>query len=134
MPSTNLEELTATVEMEIPGPNAKFEFFGTPEADDSVPGPTFAMTLVAEFDAPIQRKKSSTDARPDVWVAPNTGREWLSEPFRALIEKYANKRFPTDTPDCAPFAATLKKSRQTVNGFQCSKGGKLLVYVPIWRE
>jgi hypothetical protein len=135
MPSTNMNELAATVEMDIPGRNGRFEIFETPETGGTVPGPAFAVSMVAEFDAAGHADKaSSAPSASPVWVAPNAGRTWLSTPFRTLLEKYANKEFPADVPDCAPFSATLKKSRNVIHGFQCFNAGKLLVYLPIWTE
>jgi len=135
MPSTNMNELTATVEMDIPGRNGRFEIFETPETGGTVPGPAFAVSMVAEFDAagPADKGSFAPSASP-VWVAPNAPRTWLSAPFRTLLEKYANKEFPADVPNCAPFSATLKKSRKTTHGFQCFNEGKLLVYLSIWTE
>jgi hypothetical protein len=135
MPSTNMNELTATVEMDIPGRNGRFEIFETPETGETVPGPAFAVSMVAEFDAASHADKASSDpSASPVWVAPNASRTWLSTSFRTLLEKYANKEFPADVPNCAPFSATLKKSRNIVHGFQCFNAGKLLVYLPIWTE
>ena len=135
MPSTNMNELTATVEMDIPGRNGRFEIFETPETGGTVPGPAFAVSMVAEFDAVGHTDKGSfAPSASPVWVAPNAGRTWLSAPFRTLLAKYANQEFPADVPNCAPFSATLKKSRKTTHGFQCFNEGKLLVYLSIWTE
>ena len=135
MPSTNMNELAATVEMNVPGRNGRFEIFETPETGGTVPGPAFAASMVAEFDAAGYGDKPSVDpSAAPVWVAPNANRTWLSEPFRMLLEKYANKEFPADVPNCAPFSATLKKSRKIAHGFQCFNAGKLLVYLSIWTE
>lgn len=135
MPSTNMNELTATVEMNLPGRNGRFEIFETPETGETVPGPAFAVSMVAEFDAAGYADKDSFEpSASPVWVAPNANRTWVSAPFRVLLEKYANKEFPADVPNCAPFSATLKKSRKTAHGFQCFNAGKLLVYLSIWTE
>lgn len=135
MPSTNMNELAATVEMDIPGRNGRFEIFGTPESGETVPGPTFAVSMVEEFDSAGDAVKHSSDpSASPVWVAPNANRTWLSAPFRMLLEQYANKEMPTDEPHCAPVSATLKKSRKITHGFQCFNAGKLLVYLPIWAE
>lgn len=135
MPSTDLNELTATVEMDIPGRNGRFEIFETPETGETVPGPAFAVSMVAEFDAAGYTDKGSSDpSASPIRVAPNANRTWLSAPFRTLLEKYANKEFPANVPNCAPFSATLKKSRNIARGFQCFDAGKLLVYLPIWTE
>ena len=135
MPSANMNELAATVEMDIPGRNGRFEIFQTPESDESVPGPTFAVSMVAEFDAAGQTANDASDpSASPVWIAPNANRPWLSAPVRTLLEKYANKAFPADVPNCAPFSATLKKSRKITHGVQCFNAGKLLVYLSIWTE
>ena len=130
-----MNDLTATVEMDIPGRNGRFEIFETPETGETVPGPAFAVSMVAEFDAGGDTSKDSfAPSASPVWVAPNADRGWLSAPFRTLLEKYANKEFPADVPNCAPFNATLKKSRNMAHGFQCLNAGKLLVYLSIWTE
>ena len=123
------------VEMEASGSTGRFETVSSPESDGFVAGPTYALSLVAGFDAPPF--KITTPLRfadLGIWIAPHEIRPWVSRPMRTLLRKHAIVERSSPAPNCAPFSGTLTESRETARGFKCFEAGKVLVYLLIWSE
>jgi hypothetical protein len=130
--STDILKLQELVSFDFIPTSAKWEVFGTPEYTGGVPGPTDYVTLIVEFPSIQQKVFVNMPAAAEVWIAPESGRKWLSEPFRLLLELKKNETTDFSTnPDCRSISATLRQTRERVNGLACSHAGKLMVYLTI---
>lgn len=130
--STDVAALQKIVNLDFTPTSARWEIFGTPEYKGGVPGSTDFVTLIAEL-APLDEKAFS-DRWPagKVWIAPESARPWLANPFHAMLDKNRNMTIDLATrSDCRLFNATLKQTGKSVKGFACSNAGTLLVYLTI---
>lgn len=130
--STDIAKLQELVIFDFIPTSAKWEFFGTPEYTGGVPGPTDYVTLIVEFPSIQGKVFENMPAAAKIWIAPESGRKWLSDPFRLLLDKKKNETadFSTNS-DCRAISATLRQTRERVNGLACSRAGKLMVYLTI---
>jgi hypothetical protein len=130
--STDIVKLQELVIFDFIPTSVKWEVFGTPEYTGGLPGPTDYVTLIAEFPSIQQTVFANMPAAAEIWIAPESGRKWLSDPFRLLLEMQKNVTTDFSTnPDCRSISATLRRTRERVNGLACIQAGKLMVYLTI---
>lgn len=132
--SDKLAELRNIVNIQIPATSGRWEVFETPEYRGGVPGPGDYVTLIGEL-TPSEQYKFDASARPTgkTFVAPESARAWLSEPFRQLLEK--NKGTNANMSgqfDCREYTTTLTKSGKPVSGFLCASADRILIYLTLW--
>lgn len=130
--STDVAALQKIVKLDFTPTSARWETFGTPEYIGGVPGSTDFVTLIAELTPFDESAFTARASAGKVWIAPESARPWLSNPFHSMLYKYKNVTIDlSEHANCRPFNATLKKTGKQVSGFACSKAGKLLVYLTI---
>ena len=130
--STDIGKLQELVIFDFIPISAKWEVFGTPEYTGGVPGPTDYVTLIVEFQSIQDKVFEDMPAAAKIWIAPESGRKWLSDPFRLLLDmkKNGTADFSTNS-DCRAISATLRQTRDRVKGLACRDGAKLMVYLTI---
>jgi len=130
--STDIVALQEMVVFDSVPRSAKWEVFGTPEYTGGVPGPTDYVTLIAEMP-PIEAAAFNALPRAGtIWIAPETARAWLSDPFRTTLAQQKNATIDFSTnPHCRAMQATLRQSREVVSGFACAHADNMLVYLTI---
>ena len=130
--STDVAALQNIVNLDFTPTSAQWEIFGTPEYMGGVPGSTDFVTLIAEL-APVDEKAfAAKSPAGKVWIAPESARPWLADPFHSMLDREKNMTIDISThSDCRSFNTTLKQTGKNVKGFVCSNAGKLLVYLTI---
>lgn len=130
--STDVAALQKIVKLDFTPTSARWEIFGTPEYSGGVPGSTDFVTLIAELAPSDEKTFAARAPAGKVWIAPESARPWLSNPFHSMLYKYKNVTIDlSEHANCRPFNATLKKTGKQVSGFACTNAGKLFVYLTI---
>lgn len=131
--SDDLQRLQSMVVMDAPGTKGRWQIFGTPEDLGGVPGPTDYITLIAEFENISSSWMEKQSGNPgEVWVAPESPRDWLRPENKAMFEKAKKNVIDLSTrSDCHPYKATMKRSGRPVDGFTCTANGIVLLYLTL---
>ena len=130
--STDVAALQKIVNLDATPRSAKWEIFGTPEYLGGVPGPSDFVTLIAELSPVDEQAIVEKEPAGTVWIAPESARPWLAEPFYSMLDKQKNTTVDLSTyPGCRSVNATLKQTGKPLKGFACSNAGKVLVYLTI---
>jgi hypothetical protein len=132
-PSRDIAAFHDLVETSLRPSSVRWETFGTPEYSGGVPGPTDYVILVAEVEPPMDREKFlALPQTGGIWIAPEAARPWLSEEFRAILEKTTNQTLDLSTAfNCRKYQGREKKTSSAVEGFVCNGATRSLVYLTL---
>lgn len=133
-PPLDLPALKEKIKLDIPAQSAAWEIFGTPEYKGGVPGPTDLQTLVAEIELPRSNSNSKLDLpmAGEIFVAPESAREWLSPDFKELMKRTRNSKEDMGRKHgCFKYETTITASGRAVSGFVCVASNKALLYLTL---
>lgn len=130
--STDLASLEKLVILDVHPASVEWEIFGTPEDTGGVPGPTDYMTLVAQIkpvDAHAFARRPLTQI---IQLAPEARRAWLVPAFKSLLDTKRGLSVDlSGNPRYRKAHGTLRLNGTPINGFACTDGEKMLVYLTL---
>lgn len=132
--SNDLATLRKIANLPVPARSARWEIVYTPEDADFVPGPTVAITLMAELLPLHEVAEPDVDERENFLVVAEAPRPWLLPAFHALMTENANQIFVLGrATGCHPYRSRINHS-PPVNGMACFKPGHVLLYLPVMSD
>lgn len=130
--SIDLDALQKVVLLDVQPISVEWEIFGTPEYTGGVPGPTDYVTLVAQIKPVDALAFARRPLAQIIKLAPEAQRAWLAPAFKSLLD---TKRGLTvdlsGNPRCREAHGTLRSNGTPVNGFACTDGDRMLVYLTL---